>query len=61
MQREMFEEGLASHGGIWGRIPGLGDAMTRMSDFLFKRYMPALKVKTALAMLHANMERYSAS
>jgi hypothetical protein len=59
MQREMFEEGLASHGGIWGRIPGLGDAMTRMSDFLFKRYMPALKVKTALAMLHANMERYS--
>jgi hypothetical protein len=57
-QRELFEEGLASHGGIWGKVPGLGDAMTKMSDFLFKRYMPALKVKTALAMLTANEARY---
>lgn len=58
-QRELFEEGLSSHGGIWGKVPGLGDAMTKMSDFLFKRYMPALKVKTALAMLHANETRYA--
>jgi hypothetical protein len=57
-QRELFEEGLSSHGGIWGRVPGLGAALTRMSDFLFKSYMPKLKAKTAAAMLHANQERY---
>jgi hypothetical protein len=58
-QRELFEEGLSSHGGIWGHVPGLGDAMTKLSDWLFGRYMPALKVKTAKVLLHANLERYA--
>lgn len=59
-QRELFEDGLASHGGIWGKVPYLGDALRWQSDFLFKRYMPALKVKTAKVVLDANMRRYAA-
>ncbi len=57
--RELFEEGLAGHGGLWSKVPGLGDVMTRLSDFLFKSYMPALKAKTAKVFLHANLERYA--
>lgn len=57
-QRELFEEGLSSHGGIWGQVPGLGSAMTRMSDWLFKDYIPAIKVKTGLTVLDRNLSRY---
>lgn len=56
--RELFEEGLTSHGGIWAHVPGLGDLMSRMSTFLFKEYMPRLKVKTGLVALKSNRERY---
>lgn len=57
-QRELFEEGLASHGGIWGKVPYLSDAMRRTTDFIFQRYLPALKIKTGKAILHANLDRY---
>lgn len=57
-QQELFEEGLSSHGGIWGKVPGLGDAIRTASDFLFKRYIPAVKARAGKVILHANMERY---
>lgn len=57
-QRDLFEEGVSSHGGIWGRVPGLGDALTKMSDFLFKDYIPKIKAKTGLVVLERNMQRY---
>lgn len=56
--RELFEEGLASHGGIWSRVPGVGDFMAATSDFLFRRYLPAIKVKTFKAILPSNLARY---
>lgn len=58
-ERELFEEGLASHGGIWGHVPGLGDAMGKMSDFLFQEYIPGMKMKAGLAVLERNLKRYS--
>lgn len=58
-QQELFEEGLTSHGGIWGQVPYLGDAMRITSDFLFKDYIPKIKAKTGLAILDRNERRYS--
>ena len=57
--REMFEEGLVSHGGIWGRVPILGDAVGWLSDGMFKEFLPRLKVKLGKTLYHANRERYS--
>lgn len=57
--RALFEEGLTSHGGIWARVPGLGDAMAWLSDGMFKEFLPRLKVKMGKVVLHANLERYS--
>jgi hypothetical protein len=56
--RELFEEGLASHGGIWGHAPGLGEAMSKLSDYLFQDYIPKIKVKVGLAVLERNLARY---
>ena len=56
--REMFEDGLSSHGGIWGHVPGLGDAVVRMNNFTFNEYIPRLKMKVGLAVLDRNMARY---
>lgn len=57
--RELFEEGLSSHGGIWSKVPGLGDAVVRMNHFTFNEYIPRLKMKVGLAVLERNLERYS--
>jgi hypothetical protein len=57
--REMFEDGLASHGGIWAHVPGLGDAVVRMNNFTFNEYIPRLKMKVGLAVLDRNTARYS--
>ncbi|HVX56932.1 MAG TPA: hypothetical protein VHA37_04320 [Candidatus Saccharimonadales bacterium] len=54
----LFEEGLASHGGIWGQVPGLGDFMHGMSEYLFKDYIPKIKAKVGLAILQRNVARY---
>lgn len=56
--RQLFEEGLASHGGIFAHVPGLGEALGKMSDFLFKDYFPKLKAKTGVAVLERNLARY---
>lgn len=57
-QRQLFEEGLASHGGLFSHVPGLGDAMAKMSDWLFKDYIPKIKVKTGELILDRNLKRY---
>lgn len=57
--RELFEEGLLSHGGLWGHVPGLGDVMSKASAFCFQRYLPALKVRFGDVVLDANRKRYA--
>ena len=57
--REMFEEGLGTHGGIWQHVPGLGAAVTRMNHFTFNEYIPRLKMKVGLAVLARNEARYA--
>ncbi|HTV41715.1 MAG TPA: hypothetical protein VMF08_14125 [Candidatus Sulfotelmatobacter sp.] len=57
--REMFEDGLANHKGIWAHVPGLGDAVVRMNNFTFNEYIPRLKMKVGLAVMDRNTARYS--
>ena len=57
--REMFEEGLSSHGGIWAKVPeACGDAIVRLNNFTFNEYIPKLKMKVGLAVLDRNLKRY---
>jgi len=58
-QRELFEEGLTSRGGLWSKVPGLGDLLQRQSDWPFKRYLPALKTKVGQVVFERNLSRYS--
>jgi hypothetical protein len=53
-----FEEGLASHGGLFDKVPFVGDASRKFSDWLFKDYIPALSVKAGLEVLKRNRQRY---
>lgn len=53
-----FEEGLASHGGLFDKVPLLGDASRKFSDWLFKDYIPALSMKAGLEVLKRNRQRY---
>lgn len=57
--QEMFDDGLSSHGGIWGKVPGLGEKMRQMSDWLFKDYIPKIKAKVGLVVLDRNTQRYA--
>ncbi len=57
--QQMFEEGLASHGGAFEKVPGLGDLSRKFSDWLFKDYIPALSMKAGLEVLRRNRDRYS--
>jgi hypothetical protein len=54
-----FEEGLASHGGIFRVVPGLGEVMGRFSDFLFKEYIPKVAMRTWMVVNERNTERYA--
>ena len=57
--REMYDDGIRqAGGGIWGKIPGLGDAIVRMNNFTFNNYIPKLKMKVGLAVLDRNIARY---
>ena len=54
-----YEEGLASaHTGLFNKIPGLGDASARITDWMFKDYIPAIMMKTGLHALENNRARY---
>jgi hypothetical protein len=57
-ERTLFEEGLASHGGASSMIPGVGNMLAKLSDFLFKTYIPAIKMKSGLKVLERNEARY---
>jgi hypothetical protein len=52
-----FEEGLVA-GGIWDQIPGAGRWLRGYKDYLFKDYIPRLKMSMGLAALERNKARY---
>jgi hypothetical protein len=56
--QELFSEGLAG-GGLVGKIPVIGKAQNWFNDFLFKDYIPKLKMNMATHALERNMARYS--
>lgn len=56
--REFFSEGMSSHGGLFRHVPGLGDLAQGFTDFLFKDYIPAIKMRMALHALERNQTRY---
>lgn len=55
---ELFGEGLAG-GGLVGKIPGLGKVQVAFNDWLFKDYIPRLKMTMALDALERNRKVYS--
>lgn len=55
---ELFGEGLAG-GGLVGKIPGLGKLQVGFNDWLFKDYIPRLKMTMALDALERNRARYA--
>jgi len=55
--QELFSEGLAG-GGLVGKIPVIGKAQNWFNDFLFKDYIPKLKMNMATHALERNMARY---
>ncbi len=42
-----FAEGLGEHGGLVGKVPGVGPLWNHVSDYLFDKYIPALKASDA--------------
>jgi hypothetical protein len=56
--QELFSEGLAG-GGLVGKIPVIGKMQNWFNDFLFKDYIPKLKMNLATHALERNIARYS--
>jgi hypothetical protein len=56
--QELFSEGL-SGGGLVGKIPGLGHTQVWFNDFLFRDYIPRLKMSMALDALERNRKTYA--
>lgn len=54
---EAFGEGVASGGGVT-KIPGIGPLYRNYVEYLFKDYMPRLKMQMAKAALERNRKRY---
>jgi hypothetical protein len=54
---EAFGEGLAS-GGLVTKIPGIGPAYHAYTDYLFKSYLPRVKMAMALNALERNTRIY---
>jgi GGDEF domain-containing protein/phospholipid N-methyltransferase len=54
---EAFGEGVSS-GGLVTKIPAIGPMYKTYTDYLFKSYMPRLKMQMALAALERNQARY---
>jgi hypothetical protein len=54
---ELFAEGLRG-GGLVSKIPGLGPLQNNFNEFLFKDYIPRLKMTMALHAYDRNVARY---
>lgn len=54
---ELFSEGLTG-GGLVSKIPGLGRIQNAFNEFLFKDYIPRLKMTMALHAFERNTRRY---
>ncbi len=52
--REDYAEGLAAHGGLVSKIPGIGHVNNAIGDALFHEFIPRLKAASALA----DLERF---
>ena len=58
--QQMYSEGLASaHSGLFNMISGLGDLSAKMTDWIFKDYIPTIMMKAGLHALENNRKRYS--
>jgi hypothetical protein len=55
---EQFAEGLTSGQGLTGKIPVLGPLMQRYGEYLFRDYIPRLKMKMATEAYERNVKRY---
>lgn len=53
-----YMEGVGSHGGILKVVPGLGGLLQRYGDYVFKDYIPGLKMAMAQHALKRNMDAY---
>ena len=47
-QRVAFEEGLSSHGGAFSKVPLLGDWSAKLTDWMFKDYIPTIMMKVGV-------------
>lgn len=57
--RMAFEEGLASgHGGLFGKVPFLGELSAKTTDWMFRDYIPTIMMKVGLHALENNRRRY---
>jgi len=56
--REAFSEGLHSSG-LVNKVPGIGKHLARYQDYLFKDYLPRLKMAMASHALERNTKRYA--
>lgn len=56
---ELFSEGLSGgNRSLLQKIPGVGAVLGKWNEFLFKDFIPELKMKTAQAILKRNTETY---
>lgn len=55
---EYFSEGLAAGGGLVSKIPGLGHIAQKYATYLFKDYIPRLKMSMGVEAYHRNLARY---
>ena len=48
------QQGLSGAGSIYEKIPGVGKWLTRYNEYLFKDYIPNLKMTMAMDALERN-------
>ena len=53
-----FMEGVASHGGLFKQVPGLGTFMANFSDWMFRDYIPTIMMKVGVDSFERNLKRY---
>lgn len=54
-----FSEGVGSGGGLLGKIPFIGEQLRLSNDWLFKDFIPRIKMTMALDALERNQKRYA--
>ena len=57
---QYFSEGVGSGGGLLGKIPVVGERIQLANDWLFKDFIPRIKMSMALEAKQRNMKTYAA-